>query len=162
MSVSSIFSSSFMNPNISNLQNQQQIQQQFQALAQEFQSGNLSPAQTTALQQGNLQSGATTPSSGSTTSATDSTNLQSGAFHHPIRGHHPRHAHLSSNDSDSDQTTTAPSLGQLGQAVQSGSSSTAQQAYGSLQQDVQQIALNSDLINAQSAALQSSGLSLTV
>lgn len=159
MSVSGISSSSFMNLNAASIQNQQQqMQQQFQALAQEFQSGNLSSAQTTALTQNPPQVSGTlaTPTSAPTAASSDvpsSTQTAHGHSHH--------HRHIQS-DTDSDQdTSTTPSLGQLGQAIQSGSASTAQQAYGSLSQDLQQVALNSDLINAQSAELQSSGLSLT-
>lgn len=151
MSVSGISSSNFLNQNIASTQNQQQAtQQQFLALAQELQSGNLSQAQTTALQQQQLQSTAASSAPGSAAAPVND----------HVRAHFHHHLREQPGDSDSAQNSSTPSFGQLGQPVQSGSASSAQQAYG-LQQDLQQVALNSDLINAQSALLQESGLSLT-
>ncbi len=162
MSVAGISSSSFANQSIVNGQNQQQpIQNQFQWLAQEFKAGNSSTEQTGAIPPNPTAVG-TVATPGSSTidgaSSGGSSNLSASWAH----GHwHHHHVHANS-DADSDsETANSPSLGQLGQPVQGTSSSSAQQAYGSVQQDLNQIALNSDLITAQSAALQASSLSLT-
>ncbi len=157
MSVAGVSSTSFMNQNIASCQNQQQqIQKQFRTLALEFQSGNLSTAQTNALPQSPVAAGTgATPGNSSPAGWSDvhSESQAHGHWHH-------HHGHRVDGDTDS-ETSNSPSLGQLGQAIQATNSSSAQQAYGSVQQDLQQIALNSDLITAQSAALQASSLSLT-
>ena len=57
------------------------------------------------------------------------------------------------NDSDGQDSNP------LGQAAPSASSASAQQAYSSWQQDLQQVALNSDLLTAQAAAWQPVSLS---
>ncbi len=77
-----------------------------------------------------------------------------------IHGHHHIHSGAQS-DSDSDSTSTSTSsLGQLSQPVQA-TTTSATQAYGSLQQDLQQVALNSDLLTAQASFLQDSVLSVS-
>ncbi len=162
MSVAGVSSTSFMNQNIANCQNQQQqIQKQFQTLAQEFQSGSLSTEQTTAQPQSPLAAGTVaTPGSSMPAGWSD---VQSGSQALGHGHHHHGHHHVdgsTNSESDSD-SANSPSLGQLGQAIQATSSSSAQQAYGRVQQDLNQIALNSDPITAQSAALQASSLSLT-
>ena len=94
-------------------------------LAQDLKSGNLTAAQSDfATVQQNLQQAGP----------------QAGAAH----GH--RHHHHQS-DGDSGQSSGQPNpistlFGQLGQDLQSGNLSAAQQAYSSLQQDFQQFALN--------------------
>lgn len=159
MSVSGISSSSFISQNIANIQNQQQqIQKQFQSLAQEFQSGSLSTEQTTAQPQSPLVTG-TLASPGSSSSSDGPSGAQPGSPQSHGHAHHHRHLSVSG---DPLSETANTSLGQLGQPIQAANSSAAQQAYGSVQQDLQQIALNSDLITAQSAALQASSLSVTV
>jgi hypothetical protein len=163
MSVAGVSSTSFTNQGVVNSQNQrQQIQNQFQSMAQQFQSDNLATEQAGATPQFPSATGPVALPGGSAPanfSPSGWSGVQSGT-HAPGRGHHRGH---SCGDSDTDsESTGAPSLGQLGQAIQATNSSSAQQAYGSVQQDLQQIALNSDLITAQSAALQASSLSLTV
>jgi len=93
-------------------------------LAQDLKSGNLTAAQSdlATVQQDMQQVG-----------------QQSGAAH----GHHHRHH----SDADSGQSSSQPNsistlFGQLGQDLQSGNVSAAQQVYFSLQQDFQQFALN--------------------
>jgi hypothetical protein len=93
-------------------------------LAQDLKSGNLTAAQSdlATVQQDMQQAG-----------------QQSGAAH----GHHHRHH----SDADSGQSSSQPNsistlFGQLGQDLQSGNVSAAQQVYFSLQQDFQQFALN--------------------
>lgn len=162
MSVAGVSSTSFMSQSVANNQNQQQqIQNQFRLLAQQFQTGSLSTEQTNALPQSPLAVG-TVATPGSSTPAGWS-DVQSGSQAHGHWHHHHGHHHVdggTNSESDSD-SANSPSLGQLGQAIQATSSSSAQQAYGTVQQDLNQIALNSDLITAQSAALQASSLSLT-
>ena len=161
MSVSGISSSSSFNTPNANVQNQQQWQQEFQKLAQELQSGSLaSPEATpqattqtelTALQQPSptTTSPAPTPSpaqSGSPSST--QLNVPQGTPKHAIHLHRPHHLQIDAG-SDGDQ---GPSP--LGQTSPAGTASTAQQAYSSWQQDLQQVALNSDLLTAQSADWQ--------
>ena len=93
-------------------------------LAQDLKSGNLTAAQSdlATVQQDMQQAG-----------------QQSDAAH----GHHHRHH----SDADSGQSSSQPNsistlFGQLGQDLQSGNVSAAQQVYFSLQQDFQQFALN--------------------
>jgi len=94
-------------------------------LAQDLKSGNLTAAQSDfATVQQNLQQAGP----------------QAGAAH----GHHHRH-HQSDGDSgqsSGQQNPISTLFGQLGQDLQSGNLSAAQQAYSSLQQDFQQFALN--------------------
>jgi outer membrane protein assembly factor BamD (BamD/ComL family) len=94
-------------------------------LAQDLKSGNLTAAQSdfTTVQQDLQQAGP-----------------QAAAAH----GHHHRH-HQSDGDSgqsSGQQNPISTLFGQLGQDLQSGNLSAAQQAYSSLQQDFQQFALN--------------------
>ena len=94
-------------------------------LAQDLKSGNLAAAQSdfATVQQDLQQAGP-----------------QLGAAH----GHHHRH-HQSdggSGQSSGQQNPISTLFGQLGQDLQSGNLSTAQQAYSSLQQDLQQFAPN--------------------
>jgi hypothetical protein len=184
MSVSGISSASFMNANAAYIQNQQrQIQNQFQSLAQQYQNGSLAAEQTAALPQnpqatpqgpfvsgtiaspGNASASSTTPAASGTV-ATPGGSSTTEPSTRQVHGHSHRHRHLGADggpENDSDTPNTAP-FGQLGQAVQASTSSpaqsSAQQAYGSVQEGLQN-ALNSDLITAQSAALQASSISLT-
>jgi len=156
MSIAGI--SSFLSQNVASIQNQpSKIGQDFQSLAQQLQSSNLSPSQTTALQPG-LQTGATPPLQGSP-QHTIQAPTHGGRFHSNHRLRDP--IGTDTSDDGSDSPTVNP-FGELGQAVQSTTASAAQQAYSSLQQNLSQVALNSDLINAQSEALEDHGLSLTV
>lgn len=165
MSVSGISSSSFIQQSIASQQSQAQRAQEFQSLAKEFQSGSLSSAQaagqttqaaqTTALQE--LGAPTSAAPSGSSGVPTDSTSGQAPVQSNHLHWHHRLRLPLE-NGADNN-SGAAPSL--FGQVVQSGNASSAQQAYRSLQHDLQQVALNGDLINAQSAALQSADLSVT-
>ncbi len=159
MSVSSVSSSGFVNQNSANLQSRQQrVEQEFQALARQLQSGDLSAATTaatiavpTALPQDGL------PATANSASTSSSANIQSDTHHSHVHFHHHRRINISG---DSEGTPTTSPFGQLGQGLQSGNSSDAQQAYSTLQQDLQRVALNSDLITAQAGVSQASGLSL--
>jgi hypothetical protein len=156
MSIAGI--SSFLSQNPASIQNQQsKIGQDFQSLAQQLQASNLSASQTTGLQPG-LQTGTTSPLQG----------VPQQPILSPTHGGHAHSNHrlrdpigTDTSDDGSDTPSTNP-FGELGQGLQSTSASAAQQAYSSLQQNLSQVALNSDLINAQSEALEDHGLSLTV
>lgn len=161
MSVSGISSSSLFNYESASLQNQQQWQQEFQKLGQELQSANIpvgqgsapitAQAQLATLQPQSLQTGATALSQSSdpiTTSLIPSQGTHTPGTH--LHLHH-RVRVGASNDSDS---ATTPDSDPFAQPLPSTTSSSAQQAYTSWQQDLQQVALNSDLLTAQSAAWQ--------
>jgi outer membrane protein assembly factor BamD (BamD/ComL family) len=170
MSVSGISSSSFYNYGTQSVQSKmQQVQQEFQQLGQDLQSGNLSAAQSdfASLQQLGPQGSS---SSSSSTSSTQSTNpvaqafsqlsqdLQSGNLtaaqqdyttiqqdlqSQGTQGHHHHHHHHESSESSSSSSegnTVGQAFSQLGQALQSGNLSAAQQAYSTLQTDFQQFA----------------------
>lgn len=156
---------------VTSTSNKQQIKQGFQLLGQDLQSGNLSQAQSdfASLQQlipGGQQSSLLTPAasvqgnnplatavsqlaqdlkSGNLTAAqsdfaTVQQDLQQAGA---ARGHHHRHhggGESSQSSSQQDPITTL--FGQLGQDLQAGNVAAAQQAYSSLQQDLQQFALN--------------------
>jgi outer membrane protein assembly factor BamD (BamD/ComL family) len=153
MSVSGISSQSFDPYNIQQAQNQRtQMQQEFQQLGQDLQSGKLSAAQSefASLQQLS-QSTSSTPSnsiaqefkqlgqdlqSGRLSSAQSDyaqlqQNLQSGG----TRAHHSHRHHPSSENSSSSDINQL--FQQLGQELQTGNLATAQQTYTTLQQDLQ-------------------------
>ena len=139
MSVSGILSSSFSHYNVQNMQSQmQQFQQEFQQLGQDLQSGNVSAAQSdfAALQQyapqANSSSQSTSPIAQAFNQlATQDFQNQGAQMHH----HHHHHGGGGSQSNAIEQM-----FQQLGQDLQSGQLSAAQQAYGSLQQDLQQFA----------------------
>jgi len=179
MSVSGISSSSFFDYSTQSVQNQrQQFQQEFQQLGQDLQSGNLSAAQAdfATLQQ-------LTPQGNSTSSAQSSNpiaqafsqlsqDLQSGNvsaaqkdyatiqqdFQSQAAKAHGHHHH---GGGGSGQSEISQLLSQLGQALQSGNLSTAQQAYSTLLQDVQQFSQSGGL-SAVPASSQSGSSSLSV
>lgn len=169
MSVSGISSSNFANYQSTNVQNQQQWQQQFQQLSQELQSGNLSPLQTTAqsatqtaaqAELSALQSTSPNSSAPANPVGTPASplifNTPQGSPEHGIHAHPPHHLRVDAgDDSDSDGQDS----NSLGQPASSVSPASAQQAYSSWQQDLQQVALNSDLLTAQGAAWQPVSLS---
>jgi len=112
-------------------------------LAQDLKSGNLTAAQSdlATVQQHLQQAGP-----------------QSGAAH----GHHHHHH----SDADSSQSSGQPNsistlFGQLGQDLQSGNLSAAQQAYSSIQQDFQQFALNNSS-SSSGASSAASGANFSV
>ena len=96
------------------------ILQAFQTLGQDLQSGNLTAAQ---------QDFATIQQSAQQAQASG-------------QAHHGHHHHRTSDSSDSNSSSPISTLQQdftsLGSALQSGSLSSAQQAYASLQSDLQQ------------------------
>jgi hypothetical protein len=169
MSVAGIGASSIFNLSTGSLQSTSQAQQQqFQALAQQLQSSEFSGSSNnvSALQQEFLQAGGlsapaassggvnASSSSNATSSAASGATSNSGSahaghFHHRLRLRVDSGLEGDSNDSSdewSSLSTTSPA--------------TAQSAYASTQ-GLQQVALNSDLINAQASLLQSNGISLT-
>ncbi len=157
MSVSGISSSSLASYGSQSIQNRMQTaRQEFQQLGQDLQSGNLTAAQSdfTTLQQFGPQSGSSTQSSnpvaqdfnqlatdlkaGNTTAAQqDYTKIQQDFQSQPgsqTQTHHHHHHHQGAGSTD-ESNSIDQLLSQLGQALQSGNLSTAQQAYASLQQD---------------------------
>ena len=158
MSVSGILSSSFSNYNVQNLQSRmQQFQQEFQQLGQDLQSGNLSAAQSDfgALQQyapqANSSSQSTSPivpafhqlatdlAAGNVTAAQqDYATIQQDLQNQGAQMHHHHHHHHAGGGSQA--TAIDQMFQQLGQDLQSGQLSAAQQAYSSLQQELQQFA----------------------
>jgi len=180
MSVSGIFSSSFPNYNAQSIQNQmQKLQQEFQQLGQDLQSGNLSAAQADFATLEQL-----TPQSSSAASAQSrnpiaqafnqlSQDLQSGNLsaaqqdyatiqqdfqNHAAQAHSHHHHHGGGGSEDSEISQL---LSELGQALQSGNLSSAQQAYSTLMQDFQQFGPSSGLSSTWTAS-QSGSSSLSV
>jgi hypothetical protein len=160
MSLSGISSSNLFNYENQSVQNKaQQIQQEFQQLGQDLQSGNLSAAQTdfTTLQQIGSNSSSTSSTASSNPLAQafnqlgqdlqsgnlsaaqqDFTNIQQDLQSQasPARGHHHHHH----GGGGGDQSNPLSQLfQQLGQALQSGSLSSAQQIYTTMQQDFTQM-----------------------
>ena len=161
MSVSGISSSSFFDYSGQSIQNQQQqIQQEFQQLGEDLQSGNLSAAQSdyATLQQlapqnnssstqsnnpiaqafnqlaQDLQSGNVSAAQQDYTTIQQDLQSQSqaGGQSSAAHGHH----HHGSGDSG--QSEISQLFDQLGQALQSDNLSTAQQVFSTLQQAFQQ------------------------
>ncbi len=180
MSVAGISSSSLFNYGSQNVQNQNQMQlfrQEFQQLGQDLQSGNLSAAQSdfATLEKNAPQgSSASAPSSGAIFQGFQqlSTDLQSGNVSaaqqdysnlqkdfQTIAAQHHHHHHVgggeSSSGSSSSTSSTTQTLDQLGQALQAGNLSAAQQAYSSLMQEFQQFGANSALLTSQNLLAQS-------
>jgi len=162
MSVSGIFSSNYFQPNFSaNQQSQvQTIKQDFQQLGQDLQAGNLSQAQqdyttlTQAIQNGTsnanpaaqafsalgqaLQSGDL--AGAQQAFATLQQDLQGGS---QVGHHHHHHHHSDGGSSGSISSSSNPfaqaaqEFNALGQALQAGNLSAAQQDYAAIQQDLQ-------------------------
>jgi protein subunit release factor A len=111
------------------------IAQEFQTLGQDLQAGNLTAAQQAfaTIQQDTQQA------------------LASGQTHH--------HHHAAGSGQQNAGNTLAQAFGALGQALQSGNLSTAQQAYASLEQDLQQYFSSS---SATSASLSASSGSVSL
>lgn len=110
------------------------LNQDFTALGQALQSGNLSDAQTAY--------------------ATLLQDLQKTHHHH----HHSANAQAASQQSN----PIVEAFDALGKALQSGDLSTAQQAYSTIVQDLQQYGLNVGAISSSAAAAQLPGVNLTV
>jgi len=180
MSVAGIFSSSISAYNPQSMQSKmQQFQQEFQQLGQALQSGNLSAAQSdfATLQQSNSTASAqsTNPlvqafnqlgtdlQAGNTTAAqqdyaTIQQDMQSQATQ--SQGAHFHHHHHHGGGGGSQENAISQMFQQLGQDLQSGQLTAAQQAYGSLQQDLQQFASTNGVTAAQSGS-SASGVSLS-
>jgi outer membrane protein assembly factor BamD (BamD/ComL family) len=170
MSVSAVSGSNWVNYENQSVQsNIQQFQQDFQQLGEDLQAGNLSAAQTdfTTLQSLSPQSSSSSTSSTSSTSTSpiaqefqqlsqalqsgnlsaaqqDYSQLQQDFQSQSAEGQHHRHHH-GGGSSEISQL-----FSQLGQDLQSGSLSAAQQVYASLQQTFQ------GLTTGQSSTPQSS------
>ncbi|MGB2592422.1 MAG: hypothetical protein WBG02_01325 [Candidatus Acidiferrum sp.] len=173
MSVSGISGSSFFAEiGSSNVQNKfQQIQQGFQQLGQDLQSGNLSQAQSdfSALEQllpSQLQTSATSTQGGAQASnplsqtltqlgqdlssgnltaaqsdfATLQQDIQQQQGTNSIHPHHLHHGGAHGGGQQNQQNSIATLFGTLGQDLQSGNLTAAQQTYSTLQQDFQQFA----------------------
>ena len=157
MSVAGILSSSLFDYNNPSVQNQrQQFQQELQQLGQDLQSGNLSAAQTdfTTLQQSGSQTNSSLSAQSNSPIAQDfkqlSQDLQSGNvsaaqqdyakiqqdFQTQTAGKHAHHHHRGGGGGGGNAVSQL--IEQLGQDLQSGSLTAAQQAYNALQQDFQQ------------------------
>ena len=155
MSVSGISSHSFIPYNIQQAQNHEaQMQQEFQQLGQALQSGNLSAAQsdfTAMLQVGQNSSTSSTQSSnpisqefnqlaqnlksGNLSAAqTDYSQLQQN-MQSQMQAHHSHHHHHGGGSGGASDVNQL--FQELGQELQAGNLSTAQQTYASLQQDFQ-------------------------
>jgi len=180
MSVSGISSNlfGFNTPSVES--KQQQIQQEFQQLGEDLQSGNLSAAQSdfTTLQQLVPQSNNASSSQSSNPLAQAfnqlGQDLQSGnlsaaqqdyaniqqdiqnqAAQVQSQGHH--HHHRGGGD---EQNSISQLFQQLGRDLQSGNLSGAQQSYNTLAQDLQSFGVSSAQSGSQTAS-GSSGLSVT-
>lgn len=166
MSVAGLLSSSLFNLG-SQLQNtnqtqRQQFQQEFQQLGQDLQSGNLSAAQAdfATLQQDSPTSAASASQSNNPISqafAQLSQDLQSGNLSAAQQAyttiqqdaqtqstqmhHHHHHGGGDESSNSSQQNPISQLFSELGQDLQSGNLSGAQQAYSSIQQDFSQFGL---------------------
>ncbi|MGB9403106.1 MAG: hypothetical protein WCA98_06190, partial [Candidatus Acidiferrales bacterium] len=159
--------------------NMQQFQQEFQQLGQDLQSGNLSAAQSdfVTLQQYGPQSNSASASqsndpiaqafsqlsqalqSGNLSAAQqDYSTIQSDFQNALPQGH--RHHHHGGGRNGSGANGVSQLMNQLGQALQSGNLSTAQQAYSALQQDFQQFGENSGTQTQASSPSGSNGVSV--
>lgn len=170
MSLAGILSSNLFQLNSQGVQDRaQQFRQDFQKLGQDLQTGNLTGAQAdfAALQKDGPQSSSSTQNSNpiAQTFQQLSTDLQSGnltaaqqdysnlqqdfqnqAASHMQRSHH--HHHSGGGSDASSQMSQI--LTQLGQDLQSGDLASAQQAYTTLQQDLQQYALANGALSGSS------------
>jgi hypothetical protein len=176
MSVSGISSSSLFNYySTQDVQNKmKQIQQEFQQLGQDLQSGNLSSAQSdfATLQQLMPQNNSTSSAQSNNPIAQAfsqlSKDLQAGNLSAAqqdyttiqqdfqnqaaqMHGHHHHHGGGGSEASAISQLMT-----QLGQALQSGNLSTAQSVFSSLQQELQQLSQSGGTFSAQKSSQPSS------
>jgi len=178
MSVAGILSSSLFNFNSQSVQSKkQQFQQAFQQLGQDLQSGNLSAAQsdfaslqlqgaaasTTSVAQSNspiaqaMNQLSTDLQSGNTVAAQQDyaklqQDFQSAAATH-AHGHH----HHGGGGSAISQL-----MDQLGQSLQTGNLSSAQQAYNTLQQDFLQFSPSNGTLAATTAQPSLTGFSVNV
>lgn len=181
MSLSGISSSNLFSYESQNNQNQnklQQFQQEFQQLGEDLQSGNLSAAQTdfatlqqmapqgtsstssastNPLQQAFQQLGQDLQSGNVSAAQQDYSNIRQDFQNMAQRAHGHHHHHGGGTNSEMSQISQA--FQQLGQALQSGNLSSAQQAYSTLQQEIQQLGGNNASTTAQGTAV--SGVSVS-
>jgi len=155
----------------------QQFQQEFQQLGQDLQSGNLSAAQSdfATMQQSGPPANSTASAqstdpiaqafnqlstdlkSGNTTAAQqDYATLQQDFQNQGAHLHHHHHH----GGGGSQQNAISQMFQQLGQDLQSGQLSAAQQAYGSLQQELQQFAATNGVAATQGRS-SASGVSVS-
>ncbi len=158
MSIAGILSSSLFNSNSQAISPQQQFQKEFQQLGQDLKSGNLSAAQSdfATLQQNSASSSPTTSASNSSAIAQafsqlgkdlqsgnlsaaqqDFSNIQQDTQSQSTQAHGHHHHHRGGGGgggSSSSQSTLAQEFAQLGQDLQAGNVSAAQQAYSAVQQ----------------------------
>jgi hypothetical protein len=171
MSVSGILSSNLFNYQSQSVNNNQQFKQDFAQLGQDLQSGNLTAAQSDMSTLEQLKPQATTSTqnnpvaqafnqlsqdlqSGNVSAAQqDYTTIQQDIQKHVSQTHHHHHG---SGGGESSQISQL--FQQLGQDLQSGNLSSAQNAYATLQQDLQQ--LGQQEVQAQSSR-SSSGISVS-
>lgn len=177
MSLSGISSSSLFNYENQSTQSQnkmKQFQQEFEQLGEDLQSGNLSAAQSdfSTLQQMAPQSNTSSSTSsdpvqqafnqlaqdlqsGNLSAAQqDYTNIQQDFQSQAAHAHGHHHHHGGGEMSQISQT-----FEQLGQALQSGNLSNAQQVYATLQQEIQQLGGNNQSTSPEGTAV--SGVSVT-
>jgi len=175
MSAVGISSTSFFDYSRQNIQTKmQQAQQEFQQLGQDLQSGNISAAQTDMAALQKLQPQSSTSSTQSNPIAQEFTQLSQDLQAGNISNAQQDYAKIQ-QDFQSQSTSTALTqthahhhhgggsgssemsqlLAQLGQDLQSGNLSTAQQTYSTLAQDFPQIAQNG--VASQTSSQSSAG-----
>lgn len=187
MSVAGILSSSLYGYGTQAVQSPaQKFQQEFQQLGKDLQSGSLSAAQSdfATLQQSGpgARSASSAQSnvnpiaqefsqlshdlqSGDLSAAQqDFTTLQQELQSQSVLGHGHHHHHNADSGGGSNSNTSGLNaigqlIGQLSQALQSGSLSSAQQAYTALQQDFQQFAQNNGIGSSAPASSNSVSIS---
>jgi hypothetical protein len=178
MSVAGISSSNLFDFNTQSVQNRkQQFQQEFQQLGLDLQSGNLSAAQSdfTTLQQSGPQISSSSTNQNTSPLAQDfkqlSQDIQSGNisaaqqdyakiqqdFQSQSAGKHAHHHHQGGGSGSG--SAISQLLQELGQDLQTGNLTAAQQAYGTLQQDIQQFAQTNGLFDS-SAQSSPNGVSV--
>ena len=182
MSVSGISSSSLYNYTNQTLQsNMKQIQQEFQQLGQDLQSGNLSAAQSDfatleqLMPQNNSISSAQSNNPIAQAFSQLSQDLQAGNlsaaqqdystiqqdFQNQGAQMHGHHHHRGGGGSGNGTSQISQLFDQLAQALQSGNLSTAQSVFSSLQQELQQLGQGGGLSSTQtSSQSRSTGISV--
>jgi outer membrane protein assembly factor BamD (BamD/ComL family) len=171
MSVSGILSSNLFNYQNQSVNNNQKFKQDFAQLGQDLQSGNLTAAQSDMSTLEQLKPQATTSTqnnpvaqafnqlsrdlqSGNVSAAQqDYTTIQQDIQKHVSQTHHHHHGSRGGESSQISQL-----FQQLGQDLQSGNLSSAQNDYATLQQDLQQ--LGQQEVQSQSSQ-SSSGISVS-
>ena len=174
MSVSSILSSNVFSYNAQSVQDRmQQFRKDFQQLGQDLQTGNLSGAQAdfAAMQKDGPQSSSTQSSnpvaqtiqqlstdlqSGNLTGAQrDYTNLQQDFQNQASPMQRPHHHHRNHSGGGQDNGISQV-LSQLGQDLQSGDTASAQKAYSTLQQDLEQYAIANGALDGMGSTVKTS------